>query len=250
MARRRPLIGITSDYNDKLTQYALPYPYCEAVEAAGGLPVMLPYRVPEATIPAYVDALDGIVFSGGNDLDPAAWGEPRHDKAVAIDPLRERFERALIAEVERRRLPALGICLGSQLMNVHRGGTLHQFIGDFSTDIEHRRLGTEWDARHDVTLAPESIVATTIGGTTLRANTSHKQSIRQPGQGLRVIATAPDGVVEGVEDPTFPLFVGVQWHPERQHAEPAQRAIFRLLIDRAGEFADARAADVSESDRA
>ena len=238
---RRPIIGITSDYNDKLTQYAVPYPYCEAVEAAGGLPFMLPYRADLSLIPAYVDALDGIVFTGGNDLDPAAWDEPRHEKAVAIDPLRERFERALIAEVERRKLPTLGICLGSQLMNVHRGGTLNQFIGDFSTAIEHRRLGTEWDARHDVNLAPDSIVAQAAGVTHVQSNTSHKQSIKTPGRGLRVIATAPDGVVEGVEDPTFPLFIGVQWHPERQHAEPAQRAIFKLLVAKAGEFAATRA---------
>ena len=239
--RRRPVIGITSDYNDKLTQYSVPYAYAEAVEAAGGLPFLLPYRADLGLIPAYVDALDGIVFSGGNDLDPAAWNEPRHERAVAIDPLRERFERALIAEVERRRLPALGICLGSQLMNVHRGGTLHQFIGDFSTAIEHRRLGTEWTARHDVNLEPDSIVARASGVTQLQSNTSHKQSIREPGRGLRVIATAPDGVVEGVEDPSLPLFVGVQWHPERQHAEPAQRKIFELLIDKANAFATSRA---------
>lgn len=237
---RRPIIGITSDYNDKLTQYAVPYAYCEAIEAAGGLPFMLPYRASIDLVPAYVDAVDGMCFSGGNDLDPAAWGESRHEKAVAIDPLRERFERALIAEVERRRVPTLGICLGSQLMNVARGGTLNQFIGDFSTEIEHRRLGTEWTARHAVNVEPGSTLAKALGTTTVQSNTSHKQSIKQPGRGLRIVATAPDGIVEAVEDASMPLWLGVQWHPERQHAEAEQHGLFKLLVAKANEFAAGR----------
>ena len=239
-ATKRPIIGITSDYNDKLTQYAVPYAYCEAVEAAGGLPVMLPYRASADSIAAYVDALDGMLFSGGNDLDPAAWGEPRHEKAVAIDPLREAFERALIAGLERRRVPTLGICLGSQLMNVSRGGTLNQFIGDFATEIEHRRLGAEWTARHAVNVVPDSILAGALGATRVQSNTSHKQSIKTPGRGLRIVATAPDGVVEAVEDASMPLWLGVQWHPERQHTESEQRGLFKLLVAKASEFASTR----------
>ena len=231
----RPLIGVTTDYNDALTQYGSPYPYCKAVEKAGGLPVMLPYRADLSLVPDYADAIDGIIFTGGNDLDPAAWGEVLHPMARPIDPLREKFERALMAEVEKRRTPTLGICLGSQLMNVHRGGTLHQFIPDLGNDptIEHRRLGGTWEARHAVTLEPDAIIARAIGTTNVKANTSHKQSIREVGKGLRVVATSPDGIIEGIEDPAMPLWVGVQWHPERQHDEPEQLALFKLLVDRA-----------------
>lgn len=231
----RPLIGVTTDYNDALTQYSSPYPYCQAVEKAGGLPVMLPYRADVSLVADYADAIDGIVFSGGNDLDPSAWGEERHPMAKPIDPLREQFERALIAEIEKRKLPTLGICLGSQLMNVHRGGTLHQFIPDLGIEqtIEHRRLDGTWSARHDVQIDPDATIARAMGTTQVKSNTSHKQSIRDVGQGLRVIATSPDGIVEGVEDPTLPLWVGVQWHPERQHDEPEQLALFKLLVEKA-----------------
>jgi putative glutamine amidotransferase len=239
MSQRRPRIGITTDYNDPLTQYGSPYAYATAVEKAGGLPFLLPYRADLSLIPEYLDHLDGMLFSGGNDLDPSAWGEERHEKAVAIDPLRERFERALMAEVERRRTPTMGICLGSQLMNVHRGGTLHQFIPDLDLGlglkdtIEHRRLDGSWEARHDVNIDPDASIARAIGTTKVKSNTSHKQSIRKIGAGLRVIATSPDGIVEGVEDPSMPLWVGVQWHPERQHDEPEQLALFKLLVEKA-----------------
>lgn len=232
---RRPIIGVTTDYNDAMTQYGSPYAYCAAVEKAGGLPVMLPYRADLSLVPEYADAIQGILFTGGNDLDPSAWGEERHPKAAAIDPHREKFERALMAEVERRRTPTLGICLGSQLMNVHRGGTLNQFIPDMEIgeSIEHRRLDGTWAARHEVNVDADATIARAMGTTRVRSNTSHKQSIRVVGKGLRVVATSPDGIIEGVEDPSMPLWVGVQWHPERQHDEPEQLALFRLLVERA-----------------
>jgi putative glutamine amidotransferase len=235
---KRPVIGITCDHRDDKPSYTLPFAYCEAVEKAGGLPLILPYRTDLSLVSHYADLVDGMLFSGGNDLDPAGWGEPLHPRAVPIDPLRERFERALMAEVERRKVPTLGICLGSQLMNVHRGGTLNQFIPDMErgVPIEHRRLGDAWDARHDVIITEGTLLAKAIGERTVRSNTSHKQSIRTVGRGLRVVAEAPDGVVEAVEDPTLPFWLGVQWHPERQHDEAEHLRLFTLLVERASEF--------------
>jgi len=232
----RPLIGITTDYNDKRTAYASGFGYAASVEKAGGLPVLLPYRADLSLIPQYVDRLAGILFSGGDDMNPQAYGEDWHPQTEKIDPLRERFERALIAEVERRRLPVLGICLGSQLMNIHRGGAMHQFLPEIDREnaIEHRNLNREWGGRHEVSLVADSIVARTLGKTRITVNTSHKQAIRAPGKGLRVIATAPDGVIEGIEDPTFPLFVGVQWHPERMSEETDHLRLFELLVKKAG----------------
>src|SRR3954469_9570641 len=116
---KRPVIGITCDYRDDKPSYALPFAYCDAVEKAGGLPLMLPYRPDISLVSQYADLINGMLFTGGNDLDPSAWGEAVHPKTVPIDPLREKFERALMTEVEARRVPTLGICLGSQLMNVH-----------------------------------------------------------------------------------------------------------------------------------
>ena len=230
----RPVIGITVDTHDDGKQYESPYAYSIAVDKAGGLPLLLPYRADLSNISQYVDLLDGIVFSGGNDLHPECYGEAYHGKCVPVDPNREKFERALMAEVEKRRLPTLGICMGSQLMNITRGGSMIQFIPDekYENGIEHRRLVKGVEVRHPVNLIPGTTAANLIGKTEVLANSSHKQSVRKLGQGLKVIATSPDGVIEGVEDPTFPLWLGVQWHPERLHDEEDHLKLFKLLVER------------------
>jgi len=225
----RPLIGITIDTHDDGDKYESPYSYAKAVELAGGLPLLIPYQ---SLIPQFVDAFDGILFTGGNDLDPAVYGQSWHPKAEQIDPARQKFETALLAEVEKRRLPALGVCLGSQLMNVYRGGRMHQFLPDVSRNppLEHRRIGDQLP-RHPVTLDANSQIGRAIGKPEISVNSYHKQSADRLGRGLRVIATAPDGVIEGFEDPTFPLFAAVQWHPERLIDEPEHLAPFKLLVD-------------------
>jgi putative glutamine amidotransferase len=225
------VIGITLDYGDKPRQYMLPYDYATSVERAGGLPWPLPFKTDLALIPEIVDRLDGIVFSGGDDLDPALYGQPWHPKAEPIDPDRQRFELALIEEVEKRRMPALGICLGCQLMNVHRGGSLNQFLPDTPRDgaLEHRKLGDDL-RRHAVELVPGTRLAEAVGRRQIEVNTRHKQSIARTGRGLRVIAKAPDGVVEGIEDPGHPFFMAVQWHPENLSERPEHLAPFQLLV--------------------
>lgn len=232
----RPRIGITIDTHDKPDQYESPTTYATAVAKAGGLPFLLPYKTDLSLVAQYVDALDGILFAGGNDLDPALYGETYHPKAVPIDPDRQRFELALLEEVERRRMPVLGICLGSQLMNLYRGGSLVQFLPEIDRNppLEHRKIDGVMQ-RHDVRVNPESWVAQATGKNEIYANSSHKQAVKNVGRGLRIIGTAPDGVIEGIEDPTFPLFLGVQWHPERLHDEPDHLALFRLLVEKAGE---------------
>ena len=230
----RPRIGITTDTHDRPDQYESPTNYATSVEKAGGLPFLIPYRTDLSLIPQIIDTLEGVLFSGGNDLDPSLYGQTYHAKAVPIDPDRQRFEMALLAEVERRRVPALGICLGSQLMNVYRGGSLNQFLPEIPRDplLEHRKLDDVLP-RHGVHLRGDSIVAELLGKTDIDANSSHKQSINRLGRGLRIIGTAPDGVIEGVEDPSLPLFLGVQWHPERLHDEADHLALFRLLVEKA-----------------
>lgn len=239
----RPRIGITVDYDDELTHYESPYAYASAVEKAGGLPFLLPHRVDLSLVPQYVDLCDGMLFSGGNDLNPVAWGETYHPKTAPVDPFREKFERALMIEVEKRRMPTLGICMGSQLMNVHRGGSLYQFLPDVdrANPIEHRKAGGELNRaeaginRHAIKLENASGVAPFLKQTEISANTSHKQSVNKVGRGLRIIATSPDGVIEGIEDPSMPLFLGVQWHPERLHDEPEHLAFFKLLVEKSKE---------------
>jgi len=229
----RPIIGITSgSCDDNPSRYEIPADYARSVERAGGLPFMLPFRTNLSLIPELLDTLAGIVFVGGNDLDPVLWGETWHPKAVPVDPQRQTFELALIAEAERRRMPSLGVCMGSQLMNVHRGGSLHQFIPDLNLDpaVEHRHLG-DTSYRHDVQVKPGTLLAEVVGVDRLSANSRHKQAMGRIGRGLRVSAVAPDGVVEAVEDPDLPMFMAVQWHPENLAAEsPEHLRLFERLV--------------------
>ena len=228
----RPLIGLTTDTVDGKPAYYLSFAYASAIEKAGGLPLAIPYRIDHSLIPQYIDLLDGLLFTGGDDLDPALYGESWHPKAGHVDPERQAFELALLGEVEKRRLPALCICLGHQLLNVHRGGSLHQFIPDLDGKEEHRKVG-EVLRRHPVTIEPDSQTAQAIGKTHVSANTYHKQAVKTVGRGLRVTATSPDGIIEGLEDPSVPMLVSVQWHPERLLDEPEHLALFKRLVEKA-----------------
>jgi len=233
---KRPVIGITTDSNDTDDRYMSTITYASAVERAGGLPLLLPYGVDHALIPQYVDLLDGICFTGGNDMNPARFGEEWHPKVTRMDERREKFEFALIAEVEKRRLPALGVCFGSQLMNVHRGGSLIQFLPEQKADaMEHRYQKEVGPTRHAVKLDTASQLGAAIGKSDVSVNTYHKQAVNKLGKGLRVIATAPDGVIEAFEDPSFPMFAAVQWHPERLTDEPEHLAPFKLLVSKSAE---------------
>lgn len=238
----RPVIGITMDYGEKPNQYMLPYAYASSIERAGGLPWPLPFKTDLSLISPIVDRLDGILFSGGDDLDPSLYGQTPHPKIEPIDPDRQRFELALIAEVERRKMPALGICLGCQLMNVYRGGSLIQFLPDDKREggLEHRKLGDD-GRRHAVKLEPGTRLAAAIGRDEITVNTRHKQAVQRTGKGLRVIAKAPDGVVEAIEDPSHPFFMAVQWHPENLSDNPEHLAPFKLLVEQAAQSAAKRA---------
>ncbi len=232
MAHRRPVIGITTDHDRGRSRHEVAGGYVAAVERAGGLPLIVPYG-DGGRLPQTLDLLDGLLLTGGNDPDPAAWGEPWHPACVPVDPARERFERALLAESQRRRLPTLGICFGMQLMNLARGGSLIQFLPDHPREnpLEHRRLSDEdWARRHPVRLA--GALAERLGADGLSVNTNHRQAVGRLGEGLRAAAVAPDGVIEAVEDPAMPLFLGVQWHPERLLDEAGHLALFRLLVSR------------------
>jgi putative glutamine amidotransferase len=234
---KKPLIGVTIDCNDEGDRYLSMMSYAAGVERAGGLPLLLPYRIDHSLIPQLVDQFNGFLFTGGNDLDPKLYdGGEWHPKAVKVDPYRQSFELALMAEVEKRRLPTLGICLGSQLMNVYRGGSMTQFLPDHERDnkLEHRRLPGGEVNRHTVKLDTSTQLGQCVcqGKSEISVNSFHKQGVKELGRGLKVIATAPDGVIEGFEDPTFPLFAAVQWHPERLLEEPEHLAPFKLLVEK------------------
>jgi putative glutamine amidotransferase len=199
-------------------------PYLRAIEAAGGLPVVLAPDDPEIAI-ALLDRLDGVVLAGGPDFDPFAYGAgERHARLGPTDPVIDAAELALARAADERGLPLLGVCRGLQAINVARGGTLHQHVAD------HRQAGAASETVHTVAVAPGSKLAALTGGGTLAVNSFHHQAAADLGSGLRAVAAAPDGTVEGLEDPARPFVVGVQWHAEALVARPAQLALFEGLV--------------------
>jgi putative glutamine amidotransferase len=222
----RPVIAITCDHDRSRERYELSYAMVAAVASAGGEPVMLPFHR-NGTLPDWVE---GCVFSGGNDPDPAAWGETWHPTCNPVDPEREAHERRLVEEAQRRDLPALGVCFGMQVMNLIRGGTLIQHLGDDAARADHTRGDAGWRKRHLVACTAGSRLAQLTGRAGFEVNTSHHQAVGRVGDGLQASAHAPDGVVEAIEDPGRAFWIGVQWHPERQPDDPVQRSLFGALV--------------------
>jgi gamma-glutamyl-gamma-aminobutyrate hydrolase PuuD len=201
----KPIIGIAPDFVQG--QYRLDPRYVEFVRSGGGTPMILPLE-------ASLDSLDGLLLTGGRDIRASRWGQRTHPKAELMDAARERSDFRLLAAVERRGLPILAICLGIQVLNVARGGSLVQ---DLPAPGKKRR--------HPVTV--EGRLADLLGRR-LRVNSFHHQGLGRVGRGLCVTARADDGVIEAIEDPRRRFLVGVQWHPERMSDQtPLMRAFVR-----------------------
>lgn len=214
-----PLIGIATTTHPN---------YLRALRKAGGIPVVLPdTEADEAAIDGYLARLDGLLLPGGADIPPAEYGEEPHETVVELDEDRYRFEKALAgAWIERTDKPLLGICLGGQWINVVNGGSLVQDIpSEFG--ISHR------DREHPVSLEADSRLAEILGRSSVEVNSSHHQAVKRLGDGLRIVARCPDGVVEATEgaDPDR-FLVGVQWHPERLVDDrPEQKRIFEAFVE-------------------
>lgn len=232
MSEARPLIGITSNWNtvDEISgQVSLNDGYARSVHRAGGVSVLIP---PGADAEALAEHLDGLLLPGGDDIDPKYYGEPLHPKAELVNAARFDQEWALLKAFEVRRKPVLGICYGCQLLNVWRGGSLYQHLPELpSVTLAHQRASREEPfPRHFVEVVPESKLAQLIGQTRFEIVSAHHQAVRTPGKGLVITAYSPDGVIEALEDPAHPFFVGVQWHPERDPDAPATRALFEAFV--------------------
>ena len=215
MARSRPAIGITLDFSRQdREQFALRDDYVRAVEEAQGLPLVLAPGRPEDA-PELLDRLDGLVLSGGGDVDPSLYGEDPHPNLGRVTPERDAFELALCREALRRRLPVLAICRGQQVLNVATGGTLVQDIpSELAGSVDHDPESERWATAHPVKILPGTRLREILGTETVAVNSFHHQAVKELGQGLVVSARSEDGVIEGIELPAQPFAVGVQWHPE------------------------------------
>lgn len=242
----RPRIGITTSTLDRGPEgpiqisAATHLAYAHCIYNAGGLPLLLP-NLPEMDDAAATLAhLDGLLLSGGGDIDPAYWGEAPHPALGAIDVARDRYETALVTEALRRDLPLLGVCRGVQVMAVATGGDLWQDIPDqFPTAIMHRQSGLRHETSHEVLLQAGTPLAHALGWAesangqhfVLPVNSFHHQAPRNCGTLFTVVASSSDGLIEGLAAPDATLALGVQWHPEEmaKHS-PRQAALFLALV--------------------
>ena len=213
----RPLIGITTYVEQARWGYwdleaaLIPSDYVNAVEAAGGRPVLLPPA--EDGVEETLEALDGIVFTGGADIDPAEYGAEPHPETFGIRHDRDRSEIALLTAALERDMPVLAICRGIQVLNVARGGDLHQHLPDVVGHERHKHDPPGVFVDHDVTIEPETKLASLLGDAH-GVKSHHHQGLDRIGQGLVPVARDADGMVEAVEDPSRRFALGVLWHPE------------------------------------
>jgi putative glutamine amidotransferase len=234
----KPVVGITTYVTPakwshwELEAALVPADYVRAVERAGGRALLVPPS--REGIEETLQALDGIVFSGGSDLDPEFYGQEPHPATLGVVPERDRAELDLLEAALERDMPVLAICRGSQVLNVALGGDLVQHLPDVVGDERHKHTpGTFAD--HDVSVESGSKLASLLGQR-VPVKSHHHQGFGHIGEGLRVSARAEDGTVEAVEDPERRFAVGVLWHPEA--GEDAR--LFEQLVREAAEYRSAR----------
>jgi putative glutamine amidotransferase len=232
----RPLIGINADFvpATKTTgaQARVNVGYFDSVLAAGGLPVIIPPLTKEAELSAFLDHLDGVILTGGLDMDPRRQGQPTHPAVQPMPERREDSDRILVKIILHRQLPVLGIALGMQQLNSACGGSLYLHLPEEQPrSLPHYDPSCNGPHRHAVLLEPNTRVDEIYGGGEIRVNSSHHQAVRVVGAKLRVSALAPDGIIEAIEavDPNW-FCVGVQWHPESETASALDMQLFECFI--------------------
>jgi putative glutamine amidotransferase len=210
----------------------VPSAYTRAVEGAGGRPLVVPPA--ELGMEELLDALDGLVFSGGGDVDPGAYGAEAHDAVRGVNPKRDGAELELLREALRRDMPVLAVCRGSQVLNVALGGDLVQHLPEVVGHDRHLHTPGEF-ADHEVRVGPETLVGGILGDRA-PVKSHHHQAFGRLGSGLREAAWADDGTIEAIEDQSRRFALGVLWHPE----EGEDLALFEALVEEAARYRTAR----------
>jgi len=242
-----PIIGITATLKEDIDTVAerplgrfvrTDLDYVEGVTGAGGVPVVLPPVGDERAAGAVMQSLDGLLLSGGSDLDPSYYGEEPDPELGPTIPERDAYEMALVGLTLRRGIPVFGICRGMQVLNVALGGTLYQDLpSQWDRDVlKHRQVTPKWQPTHEVEVSEGSYVAEVMGRDVVKVNSYHHQGIKDPAEGLVVTGRSTDGVVEAVEAKDFSerWQLGVQWHAEAMRgAGPQQESLFEAHVSAA-----------------
>ncbi|MFN8512791.1 MAG: gamma-glutamyl-gamma-aminobutyrate hydrolase family protein [Chloroflexia bacterium] len=236
----KPVIGITPSigaFENRGEIFRMEVSYVQAVEAAGGVPILLPPS--GAGVEELVGIVDGIIFSGGADIRPDRYGDDYvHEKTYGISDLRDEFEFQLLEAALRADVPTLAICRGIQVLNVALGGTLYQDIPtEYPTDLKHSQpweVGSYEHPIHEVAVERDSLLGDLLDATTVGTNSAHHQSLKQVPPSLRVIGRSTDGSIEAVEHIEKRFVLGVQWHPEKMFVEHTEHLrLFAGLIEEA-----------------
>ncbi len=233
----RPIIGITPSLQTDERKIYTPTSYPNAIIEAGGNPVFFNFTRDDEMIEQYAAMVDGVVFSGGDDVDPASYGEEQLWGCGDVCPLRDDFEIKLLKVLVEKypEKPILGICRGAQVLNVAMGGTLYQDLqSQVKGCIRHQQQQSSHYASHRADVSEGSKLHAIYDSTRIMVNSFHHQAVKDIGECLVVTARASDGVVEGFEKPDQPYFIGVQWHPERQVEgphHPEHKPLFQSFVD-------------------
>jgi putative glutamine amidotransferase len=241
MHSNKPVIGITlsqtlpSEQKRWPTRYEFDWlgkGYHYAIEKSGGAPFGLFNTTNTTMIGEYLERVDGLLFTGGADLQPKYFGQIAHPSTLIAAPERDSFELRLIREALRLRKPLFCICRGLQVLNTVLGGTLYQDLSLYPDNpLKHADKEQTGKVDHKATLLKGSLLHEIIGKTSILVNSSHHQFVKQVGAGLTVSALAPDGVIEAFELDDYPFLIGVQWHPERIFKRQHSQRLFSAFVE-------------------
>lgn len=236
------LIGITPYRDDESKRLMLNRDYPDALRRAGAMPVILPWETDPKRLGTMLGRLDGLLLSGGEDIDPALYGEERLPLCGAFDLERDAMETALCRLALERDMPLLAICRGIQVLNVTLGGTLYQDVASqYGDTLRHSVYDRPREQVHSVRVLPGTRLSSVIGAERIRVNSRHHQAVKTPGRGLTVCAEAEDGLTEGVEMPGRRFTVGVQWHPESlSDYAPEAHALFAAFAEACTRYTEER----------
>lgn len=222
----RPVIGITGNYNEEERSFWVRDYYVKSLRAVGANALVLPPTEEVGIIAEYLQVCNGLLFSGGGDIDPRHWGEMARLGLGNINPLRDAFELELARQALKANVPVLGICRGCQVLNVAAGGSLWQ---DIKSHLLHDQNAPRDYPIHAIVVEKGSLLQRVLGSGEIRVNSFHHQAVKKPGPGFKVCAWAPDGVAEAVESTEHNWVLGVQWHPECMTDEFSHR-LFAALV--------------------
>jgi putative glutamine amidotransferase len=241
----RPIIGITCGTNstdNNSSENSIGGSYISAIESAGGTPLVIPIVQNEACLDDSLEIIDGLLLSGGVDIDPVYFGEEAEPGLGKVDADRDRVEVYLTTKSLEKDIPILGICRGIQILNVAAGGTLYQDINtDLNNILKHRQTAQGWYGTQSIEVKEGSRLLDILGQSTIRVNSFHHQSVKKIAPNFKISAVASDGIIEGIEGVNRRLSIGVQFHPEVMwQNNPPISAIFTAFINAARSYKQAR----------